>query len=64
MSSNNYKQKNYKEGNFVIKDKSKIESIIYKDIRENRNPEKIVIYLDINSQKFDIFPKSIISIIK
>ncbi len=64
MSSNNYKQKNYKEGNFVIKDKSKIESIIYKDIRENRNPEKIVIYLDINSQKFAIFAKSIISIIK
>ena len=52
MSSNNNRQKNYQEKNFVIKDKEKKEPIYIMTLElEKGNPEKIEIYPDTNPQK-------------
>ena len=52
MSSNNNRQKNYQEENFVIKDKEKKEPIYIMTLElEKGNPEKIEIYPDTNPQK-------------
>ena len=52
MSTNNSRQKNYQEENFVIKDKQKKEPIYIMTLElEKGNPEKIEIYPDTNPQK-------------